>query len=87
MNPLMRYPHPNYDLVPDGVTRPIVRGSARATPEQAYVVVAENLDVLIDAMARVDRDRVDLVFNKRVEAIFGSRLEPDASITVILSKR
>lgn len=87
MNPLMRYQQPYYDLVPDTDSRQVVRGSARATPEQAYVTVAANLDVLIDAMARVDRDRVDLVFNKRVEAFFGSRLEPEASVTIILSKK
>lgn len=87
MNSLVRYQQPYYDLVPDAASPQVVRGSARATSEQAYVTIAANLDVLIDAMARVDRDRVDLVFNKRVEKFFGSALEPDASITVILSKR
>lgn len=87
MNSLMRYQQPAYDLVSDEESRGgMVRGSARATPEQALVVTAANLPQIIHAMASADRDCVSVQLDTREDGFWSSGYGPNARITIRTSK-
>jgi hypothetical protein len=86
MNRIIPYGQPGYEIIPAGESDLVVRGSGRATPEQALVHSVNLLPEMIRAMGSVDRDRMEITLLTGEDSLLGKYFEPNAKIIVVLSK-